>query len=270
MAILADMGRESVRHLENFGDFCRFCGRTFGWLWSGMRWGNLRHVAPRLYEVGAASVPVVMVTGAFVGAVLAVQAVAQFTAVGLKSRLGTVVNMSVLRELGPILAAVMLAGRVGGGLTAELGTMRVTEQIDALRVMGADPIRVLVVPRLLACTLLIPSLVIYGSFTGILGGYFASVYLYGVNSTEFWRHASESVGLFDIFCGPIKSVFFGVVIGLICCYRGFRCEAGAAGVGRACTQSFVACCLAILVIDLFLGMFLNTLYEVFFPAKGIL
>jgi phospholipid/cholesterol/gamma-HCH transport system permease protein len=136
--------------------------------------------------------------------------------------------------------------------------------------MGADPIRVLVVPRLLACTLLIPALVVYGSFTGILGGYFASVYLYGVNSAEFWRYASNSVGYYDIFLGPIKSVFFGGIIGLICCYKGFRCESGAAGVGRACTQGFVACCLAILVLDLFLGMFFNSLYEIFFTAKSIL
>jgi phospholipid/cholesterol/gamma-HCH transport system permease protein len=270
MGILSDMGRESVRRIEVFGDFCRFCGRTLGWLRSGTRWRNLRHMSPKLFDVGASSVPVVMVTGIFVGAVLAVQAEAQFRSMGMGSRLGTVVIMSVLRELGPILAGVMVAGRVGGGLTAELGTMRVTEQLDALRVMGADPIRVLVVPRLLACTLLIPALVVYGSFTGILGGYFASVYLYGVNSTEFWRYASQSVGYYDIFLGPIKSVFFGAMIGLICCYKGFRCESGAAGVGRACTQGFVACCLAILVLDLFLGMFFNSLYEIFFTAKSIL
>jgi phospholipid/cholesterol/gamma-HCH transport system permease protein len=270
MGMIADVGREAVRRLDTFGDFCRFCGQALAWFWTGLRWRNLRYVTPRLYEVGAASVLVVAVTGVFVGAVLAVQAVAQFRAVGLMSRLGTVVNMSVLRELGPILAGVILAGRVGGGLTAELGTMRVTEQLDALRAMGADPIRVLVVPRLLACTLLIPVLVVYGSFTGILGGYYASVYLYGVNPTEFWRHAAESVDYYDIFCGPIKSVFFGVVIGLISCYKGFRCEPGAAGVGRACTQGFVACCLSILILDLFVGMFLNALYEVFFSAKSIL
>jgi phospholipid/cholesterol/gamma-HCH transport system permease protein len=270
MAILADTGRECVRRLEVFGDFCRFCGRTVGLLRTGARWRNLRHIGPRLFDVGAASVPVVLVTGIFVGAVLAVQAEAQFRTVGLESRLGTVVIMSVLRELGPILAAVIVAGRVGGGLTAELGTMRVTEQLDALRAMGADPVRVLVVPRLLACTLLIPALVVYGSFTGVLGGYFASVYLYHVNSAEFWRHASESVGYYDIFLGPAKSVFFGVIIALICCYKGFRCEPGAAGVGRACTQGFVACCLAILILDLFLGMFFQSLYDIFFTAKSIL
>lgn len=271
MATLADIGRETIRRIDAFGDFCRFCGQALAFFWSGLRWRNLRYVAPRLYEVGAASVPVVIVTGVFVGAVLAVQTVAQFRAVpGMLSRMGTVVNMSILRELGPILAGVILAGRVGGGLTAELGTMRVTEQLDALRAMGADPIRVMVVPRLLACTLLIPALVVYGSFTGILGGYYVSVYLYGVNPSDFWRYAAESVGYYDIILGPIKSVFFGVVIGLISCYKGFRCEAGAAGVGRACTQGFVACTLSILVLDLFLGMFLNALYEVFFSPASIL
>ena len=107
MGILADIGRESVRRIEVFGDFCRFCGRTIGWLPSGARWKNLRHMGPRLFDVGAASVPVVMVTGIFVGAVLAVQAEAQFRSMGAASRLGTVVIMSVLRELGPILAGVM-------------------------------------------------------------------------------------------------------------------------------------------------------------------
>lgn len=269
MSIIANVGNEAVRRLDSFGDFCRFCGQTFSWLFS-LRLRDIRLMQSRMYEVGASSVPVVMVTGAFVGAVLAVQTVVQFKGMGLLDRIGSVVNMSVLRELGPILAGVLLAGRVGGGLTAELGTMRVTEQIDAMRAMGADPIRILVVPRLIACTVLIPLLVIYGSFTGILGGYYVSVYVYGANATEFWRCAADSVGYFDIFYGPIKSVFFGAVIGLICCYKGFRCEAGAAGVGRACTQGFVACCLSILLLDLFLGMLMNTMYESMFGLKSLL
>jgi phospholipid/cholesterol/gamma-HCH transport system permease protein len=176
----------------------------------------------------------------------------------------------VLRELGPVLAGVMLAGRVGGGLTAELGTMRVTEQIDALRAMGADPIRVLVVPRFLACVLLIPVLVLYADFMGILGGYAISVYIYGVNAAEFWRHASETVEYFDIFYGPIKSVFFGMAISLVCCYKGFHCRAGAAGVGRACTESFVASTMAILALDFFLGMLLNTAYEFLYGLRAVL
>jgi phospholipid/cholesterol/gamma-HCH transport system permease protein len=271
MAVLAALGRQTVRHLDGFGDFCRFCGQTVSWIFEGTRrWRNVRLLFPQLYEIGTRSVPVVMVTGAFVGMVLAVQTIAQFKAVGLVAQMGTIVNLSVLRELGPVLAGVMLAGRVGGGLTAELGTMRVTEQIDALRAMGADPIRVLVVPRFLACVLLIPALVIYADFMGILGGYVISVYVYGVNASEFWRHAEQTVEYFDIFYGPIKSIFFGMAMSLICCYKGFRCSAGAAGVGRACTQSFVASTMAILALDFFLGMLLNTIYEFLYGMKVVM
>ncbi|KPK42741.1 MAG: hypothetical protein AMK72_14055 [Planctomycetes bacterium SM23_25] len=271
MAIISGLGQRTLRRLDSFGAFCRFSGRTFGWMFEGAsRWRNLRLLFPQLYEIGTRSVPVVMITGAFVGMVLAVQTVMQFKAIGLVARMGTIVNLSVLRELGPVLAGIMLAGRVGGGLTAELGTMRVTEQIDALRAMGTDPIRVLVVPRFLACVLLIPVLVLYADFMGILGGYVISVHVYGVNAPEFWRHATETVEYFDIFYGPIKSVFFGMAISLVCCYKGFHCRPGAAGVGRACTESFVASTMAILALDFFLGMLLNTIYEFLFGLKVVL
>ncbi|KKK77874.1 hypothetical protein LCGC14_2849210 [marine sediment metagenome] len=154
----------------------------------------------------------------------------------------------------------------GGGL----GTMRVTEQIDALRAMGADPIRVLVVPRFLACVLLIPILVLYANAMGILGGYVVSVYIYGLNESEFWRNAQTAVENFDVYYGPLKSIFFGAVMSLVCCYKGFRCAPGAAGVGRACTQSFVASCMSILALNFFLGMLLNTIYEVVYGTRPLL
>jgi len=271
MNLISRLGARSAGSIETFGDFCRFSGRALAWLFEGgLGRRNLRLLGPQLYEVGTRSIPVVMITGAFVGMVLAVQTVMQFKAIGMIARVGTIVNLSVLRELGPVLAGVMLAGRVGGGLTAELGTMRVTEQIDALRAIGADPIRVLVVPRLLACVLLIPALVVYANATGILGGFGISVYVYGVNPAEFWRHAQETVTRFDVFYGPIKSVFFGAVIALVCCWKGFRCAPGAAGVGRACTQSFVASCMAILALNFFLGMLLNTMDEFLHGVKIVL
>jgi len=258
--------------VDYFGDFCIFCWRTLVWAVAGVtRWRNWRLVMPQFYEIGTLSIPVVMITGLFVGMVLAVQAVDQFKAVGMAARLGTIVNLSVLRELGPVLAGVMLAGRVGGGLTAELGTMRVTEQIDALTAMGTDPIRVLVVPRLLACVMLIPAMVLYTAFMGILGGYIISIYIYDINSGDFWRYAAQSVGYFDIFYGPIKSVFFGAVIAMVACHRAFTCKPGAAGVGKACTESFVASCMAILALDFFLGMLLNTIQDALMGgSKGIL
>jgi len=271
MGAIAHLGQRTLRGIDGLGDFCRFSGQTFGWtLRSGVRWKGLRLLFPQLYVIGTQSVPVVMITGAFVGMVLAVQTVMQFKSIGMESAMGFLVNMSVLRELGPVLAGVMVAGRVGGGLTAELGTMRVTEQIDALRAMGADPIRVLVVPRFLACVLLIPALVIYANFMGILGGYVISVHVYGLNGAQFWRSASDKIEYFDIFYGPLKCLFFGSVMSLICCYKGFRCAPGAAGVGRACTESFVASCMSILALNLFLGMFLNTLYDFFFGVKLVL
>lgn len=271
MQAVAQLGSRVTGWVDSFGDFCRFTGRTLRWIPGTVVHGHhWRAIAQQFFEVGTRSVPVVMVTGAFVGAVLAVQTVQQFKAIGMISSMGTIVNLSVLRELGPVLAGVMLAGRVGGGLTAELGTMRVTEQIDALRAMGADPIRTLVVPRFLACMLLIPLLALYASFMGILGGYVTSVHLYGANASEFWTNAAQSVHTYDIFYGPIKCLFFGGAMGLVCCYKGFHCRPGAAGVGRACTESFVASCMTILGLDLFLGMTLNSIIEMVWGIEALL
>ncbi len=267
MSAFTQFGSRGLSSVAAFGDFCRFCGRTFGWTLSiGLGWRNVRLTLRQMYEVGTLSVPVVMFTGAFVGMVLAAQSVLQFQAVGLEAKLGAVVNLSVVRELGPVLAAIMLAGRVGGGLTAELGTMRVTDQIDALRAMGADPLRVLVVPRFLACLLLMPILVLYTNLTGILGGYLIGVGIYGINAAEFWENSARSVEMFDIVTGLLKSLFFAGVISLICCWRGFRCRPGAAGVGRACTESFVESCMAILALDFFAGLLLNTFYTIMWGA----
>ena len=247
MNIIANLGQTTLRRLDLFGDFCRFSGRAFAYVptsLSSLR--KLRLLAAQLYEIGVKSIPVVIITGIFVGMVLAVQVAQQFKAVGLEAHMGAIINLSVLRELGPVLAGIMLAGRVGGGLTAELGTMRVTEQIDALRAMGADPIRVLVVPRLVASALIIPVLVLYADFTGIWGGYIVSVHVYDVDPTDFWRYAERTVLMFDIFFGPIKCLFFGIALSLISCHKGFRCAPGAAGVGRACTEAFVSSAMAIL------------------------
>lgn len=260
MNVIANLGRATQSRLDGFGDFCRFSGRTLAYLPAGLtQWRRIRLTFEQFYQIGTLSIPVVCITGAFVGMVLAVQTVQQFQAIGMEARMGTIVNLSVLRELGPVLAGVMLAGRVGGGLTAELGTMRVSEQLDALRAMGADPLRVLVVPRFIACVLLIPILVLYADFMGIWGGYAVSVYVYGVNGHDFWRHASQTVMMFDIFYGPIKCFFFGAAMSLICCYKGFRCAPGAAGVGRACTEAFVLSSMSIIIINLFAGMLLNTI-----------
>jgi phospholipid/cholesterol/gamma-HCH transport system permease protein len=208
---------------------------------------------------------VIALTGTFIGMVLAVQSFYQFRTLGLETRLGAVINMSLVRELGPVLAATMLAGRVGSSMAAELGTMRVTEQIDALSAMGANPIRYLVVPRFLACLLLIPLLTIMADFMGVAGGHFYSVMVLGIDMHHYWYNSALFVGPYDIFVGIFKSVFFGAAIAMVSCYQGFHCSAGAEGVGRAATASFVYSFVLILFLDLVLGIALDAIYFTIFP-----
>ncbi len=231
---------------------------------------NWSLLMPELYEVGYKSLPVILITGAFVGMVIAVQAIEQFRAVGLEERMGAVVNLSVVRELGPVLAGIMLAGRIGGALTAELGTMNVTEQIDALRCMGVAPIRYLVVPRVLACFLLTPILTLYANLTGSLGGWFVSVVQRGVDSGPYWDYTEQAVDSFDLFSGLFKSFFFGAALGLISCYKGFYCRPGAEGVGRACTEAFVTSFIAILALDYVLAVFLQAVSERLWGFRSLL
>ncbi|MEX0702089.1 MAG: ABC transporter permease [Planctomycetales bacterium] len=212
------------------------------------------------YRIGVLSVPVVMVTGAFIGMVLAVQAYDQFRLMHLETRLGAVINISLVKELGPVMAAIMLAGRVGSAMAAELGTMRVTEQIEALRALGANPIRHLVVPRFLACALMIPLLTAVADLVGSVGGWFFSTQVLGINSFHYWHHAYQYVTAYDVLCGLVKSVFFGGAIALVACHRGFHCGAGAEGVGRAATEAFVLSFVSILGLDFVLGMLVNNLY----------
>jgi phospholipid/cholesterol/gamma-HCH transport system permease protein len=258
--VLDRIGFRICRGIDGFGDFWIFSWRTFVWAVTGaLQPKNWRLLMPQLFEVGYRSLPVILITGAFVGMVIAVQAIEQFRAVGMEERMGAVVNLSVVRELGPVLAGIMLAGRIGGALTAELGTMNVTEQIDALRSMGVDPVRYLVVPRVLACFLLTPFLTLYADLTGCLGGWFVSVGQGGVDSGPFWEYTRQAVTNFDLFTGVLKSFFFGAALGLISCFKGFYCRTGAEGVGRACTEAFVASFIAILVLDYILAVILQAI-----------
>ncbi len=247
------------KNIDMFGEFCIFSWDTMlGSIRELTHFRFWRLLIPQLFEVGYRSLPVILITGAFVGMVLAVQAIEQFRAVGLEERMGAVVNLSVVRELGPVLAGIMLAGRVGGALTAELGTMKVTEQIDALRSMGVDPIRYLVAPRFIACFLLTPILTLYANLTGSIGGWFISVVQRGVDSGPYWEFTQLAVENFDLFSGVLKAFFFGAALGLISCFKGFNCRPGAEGVGRACTEAFVTSFMAILALDYFLAEALQT------------
>ncbi len=266
LGLIEQIGRNTNNTLASFGDFCLFCGRVFSFLPSLFRWKTLRLVFPLMYEVGTRSVPVVAVTGAFIGMVMAIESYTTLAALGQAARLGSVINLSVVKQIGPVLAAVMLAGRVGGALTAELGTMNVTEQLDALRVMGSDPIRYLVLPRFIACVLLTPILAIYSDYLGVLGGWVISTKFLHVPSEPYWHYSAQAVDNWQIMEGIVKCIFFGAAIGLISCYKGFTCGSGASGVGRACTDSFVTSFLAIIILNFFFAQLLRELYTSFFPG----
>jgi phospholipid/cholesterol/gamma-HCH transport system permease protein len=260
---IADLGDVVIRWIIGLGDVALFSIRTVRWMLT--RAPRKDTLLPNFYQIGVLSLPVVALTGGFIGMVLAVQSYDQFKQMRLESRLGAIINMSLVRELGPVLAATMLAGRVGSAMAAELGTMRVTEQIDALASMGANPIYYLVVPRFLGCLLLIPTLTVMADFMGVVGGAFYSIGILQIDSHYYWENSQRYVGDWDLFAGVFKSLFFGAAIALVSCHRGFHCDPGAEGVGRAATNAFVASFVLILILDLFLNIGINSLYNTIWP-----
>lgn len=254
---LALLGRAIIERIAGFGRFARFALAAFAGVGSPRDWARGGRLWRQLFFVGTTSVPVLAITGGFIGMILAVEGFRQFQSIGQEARLGGVINVSMVKQIGPVLAAVMLAGRVGCSLTAELGSMRVTEQIDAMRAMAADPIRVLVVPRFVACVVMIPVLTIVSNLCGVLGGWLVTVRFYESDPTLYFRYSAQFVNWFEIMSGLVKAVFFGGGIGLIACYKGFTCESGAEGVGRATTDSFVTSFLCIILMSLVLAKVLN-------------
>jgi phospholipid/cholesterol/gamma-HCH transport system permease protein len=252
---IADIGETVINWVTGIGNIALFSLRTFHWLFTRLpRWET---ILPNFYQIGVRSQPVVILTGTFIGIILAVQSYQQFLLLGLQTRLGAVISLSLVRELGPVLAATMLAGRIGSSMAAELGTMRVTEQIDALSSMGANPIHYLVVPRFLGCVLLIPMLTLMADLMGVLGGMFYSVYFLNIDMAHYLANARQDVSVRDLFSGVFKSFWFGAAIALIGCHRGFHCDPGAEGVGRAATSAFVLSFVIILTLDLFLSILLD-------------
>jgi phospholipid/cholesterol/gamma-HCH transport system permease protein len=267
---ISRFGARILRDIASFGEFWLFA--LSGLMYAPLELMSVRgwrRFLPQCFAIGAQSVPVIVLTGAFVGMVLIVQGWGQFNSANLADRLGGIVNLTLVSELGPVLAGVMLAGRVGGALTAEIGTMNVTEQLLALRSMGADPIRHLVTPRIVACALLTPLLTCYAALLGAFGAFMIYSY-YGGEAEPYWAHTRSVVQNWDLMNGVIKSLFFGTVIGAVACFKGFHCRPGAEGVGRACTDAFVISFIAILVLDFFLNVVINKLYEIWYGFRPLL
>lgn len=253
--------------LAGLGDWSAFSARAVsGTLTRHFKARELLHTC---VNVGVSSAGVIAITGTFIGMVLAVQAYSQLHQVGLDTSLGAIIHMSVVRELGPVLTAVMLAGRVGSAMAAQLGTMRVTEQIDALACLGVDPVRFLVAPRFLAALLMVPLLTVVADLMGLAGSSLICLRVYHIDGYHYWRHTREFVGPWDLVVGLLKSVVFGGVVALIACHRGFHSRAGAEGVGRAATEAFVLSFVAILALDFVMALFFSTLTNLIWPPTGM-
>lgn len=248
--ILEFTGRPFFHILEEFGKILLLFLSTVAWLFRPPF--RFHVVFKQMAFVGVDSLPVVLITGTFTGMVLAVQTYYGFRMFGGESLVGATVALSMTRELGPAITALMVTGRTGSSMAAEIGTMCVTEQVDALYTMSVNPVQYLIMPRILAGIVMLPILTITSDFIGILGGYFVGVHLLNINSGIFVARIIEFVTIADVSNGLIKSAVFGLILTLIGCYKGFNTTGGAAGVGRATTQAVVYASVAILISDYFL------------------
>jgi len=212
----------------------------------------LKHFIKQLAYLGAETTPVVLITSLFSGGVIALQTYGTFSKFNAEFLIGAVVALSMGRELGPVLTALMVVARVGSAMTAQIGTMRITEQIDALEVMGMDPRSYLITPRIVAGTLGVPMLTVLSNIAGIFGGWFVAVKLFGVNEYLFWEKMKDLTELHDFLGGLYKATFFGFIITAVSCYFGFYTKGGTEGVGRATTNSVVASSMLVLISDYFL------------------
>src|SRR3954466_2837284 len=216
-----------------------------------------RDLLYQIYFIGIKSQSVVLITGAFTGMVLAAQTYFQFHKVRMDTATMAVVSVSMCSELGPVLTGLMVAGRVGAALAAELGTMRVTEQIDALRTLATHPVDYLVVPRLLALIIAMPLLTTEAIAVGIGASYLVGVYLLGIDPTYSWTNMLKYTNTSDVFTGLFKSIIFGGIVALIGCYKGMSCGEGAEGVGRSTTEAVVYSSITILISNFFLTLTIN-------------
>jgi phospholipid/cholesterol/gamma-HCH transport system permease protein len=209
-------------------------------------------VLDQLYHLGVLSIGIATITALFTGMVLAIQTSYSLAAYGAKFFVGDIVALSIVRELGPVLTALMVGGRVGAGITAEVGTMNVTEQIDAIRALASSPIRKLVVPKVIAIVIMLPILVVLSDFVGVMGGLLMAVTTLNQPAAFYTQHVIKAIHPEDILSGLGKTVVFALLIGFIACYKGLTATGGADGVGRATTETVVAASLSILISDFFL------------------
>ena len=253
MNMVGQVGRNALQAIAKLGDVTIFGATTLRLLlarpWQG------KHFVMQMYAVGVGSLIIIVITGAFTGMVLALQGYHMLVKVGTEALLGPWVALSLIRELGPVLAALMFVGRAGSSITAEIGIMRVTEQMDALEMMAVNPQSRVMLTRIIACAISLPLLVAIFDVVGLFAGYVIGVDMLGVNSGVYIGETIDKVSLNDIQAGFTKSIYFGLLVGIICTYMGQRATATTEGVAKATTQAVMLCSVMILILDYIITSF---------------
>jgi phospholipid/cholesterol/gamma-HCH transport system permease protein len=238
------------RFLSQVQDYYHMSVRSLANLGTGPRY--FQDVLDQMDDIGVGSLPIVLMSGFFIGAVMVLQTGSQFVRFGQTALTGDIVSLALVRELGPTLTGILVAGRSASGIASELGSMLVTEQVDAMRAMGTDPSRKLVTPRVVAGILMLPLLTALNDFVGLLGGCVASVFSLRLGAVEFWTRAINALDFGDIMQGMMKPVVYGFILATVGCYKGLTVRGGTQGVGRATTQAVVVSNVMIIAADVFL------------------
>ena len=247
------LGGQSLRMLELLGGLSQLTYQTFYCAFTPPY--NLRALIQQVDHIGVKSISIASVAAIFTGLVLALQTAYGLGRFGAKGYVGIIVSLSMVRELGPVLTALLVGGRVSSGITAELGSMKVTEQIDAMRAMGANPIKKLVVPRVLSAMLVLPLLTVMADILGILGGMVISRHEFLVDYRLYYNTVTRNLALADIVSGLGKTVIFGFIIAIVGCYKGLETAGGTEGLGKATTATVVTSAISVIISDFFLTKF---------------
>jgi phospholipid/cholesterol/gamma-HCH transport system permease protein len=246
-ALLTDAFKQFLSQIQ---DYYHMSMRSLANLATGPRY--FQDVLDQMDDIGVGSLPIVLMSGFFIGAVMVLQTGSQFVRFGQTALTGDIVSLALVRELGPTLTGILVAGRSASGIASELGSMLVTEQVDAMRAMGTDPSRKLVTPRVLAGILMLPLLTGLNDFVGLLGGCVASVFSLRLGAVEFWTRAINALDFGDIMQGMMKPLVYGFILSTVGCYKGLTVRGGTQGVGRATTQAVVVSNVMIIAADVFL------------------
>ncbi len=254
ISLITSLGNATIRFCTVTGRFILFFYNTIKTIFCSKL--PFAKIAEQMNRIGIHSLLIAIITGIFAGAVLAYQSYEGFRKFGGENFLGAIVALSMIRELGPVLTGLMVTGRAGSLIAAEIGTMRITEQIDALKTLGINPFQYLIIPRIIGATLIMPFLTLFAMMAGISGGYIISVYFLGLTPDAYISHIKEITNAFDVIGGLIKGAFFGLILSWVGCYKGYYASGGARGVGLATTESVVAGSILIIIANYFLALLL--------------